>query len=352
MTVVLHAIDYAPQRPGSFIRAIENLVASLKDACGAHSVVVIPSEALRAPWTQQLRSAGADVVGTVRPGDLARTIRAANPQVIHTHFNGYIVSATLAALTRDCRVYWHVHSALPQLNFGVKRALRHMKFGMLARRTEKLFAVSGELADTLVREGVPESRIRIIENGIDVEYFRPPSLHERASARAALGLSGRERAVLFFGRDAHVKGADVLAAALSRSNERMTLLCADAPASVIGLFDRTSRILDLGPLQDVRRVLWAADLLAMPSRLEGLPLGLLEARATELPAAVSSIAAFDAFAAQDEGTVQARGNDAPAFAEALQTAARLTRAPLNGGLRRRYSVQRWCEHVLEAYGAL
>ncbi|HLM67761.1 MAG TPA: glycosyltransferase family 4 protein, partial [Longimicrobium sp.] len=122
---------------------------------------------------------------------------------------------------------------------------------------------------------------------------------ERAEARRALGWTDERPAVVFVGAlGDRRKGFDTLFAA-------WTALCADAGwearlavvgaggelgawrrrAAEAGLGDRVEF---LGFQPDVRRVLWAADALASPTRYEAFGLAVQEALCCGLPALVSA----------------------------------------------------------------
>ncbi len=347
---VLHALDYPAEKPGSFIAGIEALALRLQVDHRVRSVVALPLHALSKPWSRRLTDRGIVTIGTSSYSQVMHSIRLYKPAVIHAHFSGYTVPATLAALARESKVFWHVHSKLEPPRSALKRAARMMKFAGLARRTDRVFAVSSALCPSLVAAGIAPDKISVVANGVDFEYFREPSDEERRHARHFFGIRENERTMLFFGRDGHVKGADFLAAALRERPEPVTVLCVASPAAVTGLLPPHVRVIDAGTLQDVRPAMWAADALAMPSRTEGLPLALLEARGSGLPAVVSQIDAFDRFASQDRATVRAVAQDPRAFADALFAQFGTARVALPPALRQAHSLATWANRIIEAYG--
>jgi glycosyltransferase involved in cell wall biosynthesis len=149
--------------------------------------------------------------------------------------------------------------------------------------------------------GVNPDSGHFVYYGADAERFRPPSAEERAEARRALGWDDDRPAVCFVGAlGDRRKGFDTLFSAWAR-------LCADPAwdarlavvgtggeldawrwrAAAAGLGDR---IAFLGFQSDVRRVLWAADALAAPTRYEAYGLAVQEALCCGLPALVSAAA--------------------------------------------------------------
>lgn len=138
-----------------------------------------------------------------------------------------------------------------------------------------------------------------VHYGTDPERFRPPAADERGEARRALGWADDRPTVVFVGAlGDRRKGFDTLFAA-------WRMLCADAAwdarlavvgsggeleawrsrAAAAGVADRIDF---LGFQADVRRVLWAADALASPTRYEAFGLAVQEAICCGLPAIVSA----------------------------------------------------------------
>jgi glycosyltransferase involved in cell wall biosynthesis len=147
--------------------------------------------------------------------------------------------------------------------------------------------------------GAAPEAVHVAYYGADADRFRPPSDAERAEARWALGWTDARPVVAFVGAlGDRRKGFDTLFAAWAA-------LCADPAwdarlavagaggeleawrrrAAEAGLADR---IAFLGFQQDVRRLLWAADALASPTRYEAYGLAVQEALCCGLPALVSA----------------------------------------------------------------
>jgi glycosyltransferase involved in cell wall biosynthesis len=147
--------------------------------------------------------------------------------------------------------------------------------------------------------GADADRTHFVHYGTDPDRFHPPAAGERAEARRALGWTDDRPAVVFVGAlGDRRKGFDTLFAA-------WTELCADAAwdgrLAVVGAGGELDawrrraadagvgeRMEFLGFQPDVRRVLWAADVLASPTRYEAYGLAVQEALCCGLPALVSA----------------------------------------------------------------
>lgn len=143
-----------------------------------------------------------------------------------------------------------------------------------------------------------QAKVRVIPNGVDTVPLE--TTDRRRSAKVKLGFPPATDLCLYVGTVNYRKGIDVFLRAAS-------LLGALAPvrfvvvgkivaneASVrtmirsLGLHERV-RLDGFIDESDMRTYLQAADLLAIPSRLEGLPITLLEAFANGLPVVASDI---------------------------------------------------------------
>ncbi|XUJ32757.1 glycosyltransferase family 4 protein [Bradyrhizobium japonicum] len=143
-----------------------------------------------------------------------------------------------------------------------------------------------------------KSRIAKVYGGVDTVHFRPPSDAERRDARAKFGVADGEFMCLLAARLAWVKGHDLLIKAARKIRDSASSSPIDIKCYFVGSggAEREKEIKSfayagekdkdtfkfLGFMGDVREILWAADVFALPSRFEGFPLGVAEAMATGL----------------------------------------------------------------------
>lgn len=218
----------------------------------------------------------------------------------------------------------------------------------MAAETDMLFVANSALVARELRAhlNLPESRIRVIENGVDLARFRPPSPDERTAARNALGIAPDAPLVAFVGSGFERKGAFVLAEALKRPEAR-------GIHAVIAGADRTldrlrreaastplaGRVTVLGGVSDVHPVLAAADLLALPSLYDPMPNAALEALAAGLPVLVTPDTGIaDAVGETGAGLVVSRDPDDVAAALARILGARGAMAAAALSLRPRFDI--------------
>jgi glycosyltransferase involved in cell wall biosynthesis len=141
---------------------------------------------------------------------------------------------------------------------------------------------------------VPDSRLVTIENGVEI----PEELPERNAARRTLSLAPDTPVVVTVGRLARQKAPENFlqaAASVIREVPRVRfLVVGDGPlrSYLQALVERlgiTHSVQFLGFRDDVPLILRAADIFALFSRWEGLPLTILEAMAAERPVVATAV---------------------------------------------------------------
>ncbi len=230
-------------------------------------------------------------------GALVRLIRARRIALLHAHDYKSLAFATLASARSGCPVVATYHG-------DTRITLRVRGWEALARGlgnlTRGVAAVSRPLAAELGR-WVRFAPVRHVPNGIAIPPRVDPD--ERATARAHLGLDGPTVAVI--GRLSPEKGHPVLLDALERMRSRPALLVAgDGPLKQLWESAAAQhRIRLLGPVDDVRPIYAASDMVVLPSRTEGLPLVALEAMASGIPLVASAVGALPELCAGGAGVL-------------------------------------------------
>ena len=228
--------------------------------------------------------------------------------VIQTHLLGAIDFLVLT-LRRPGRraVFWTVHNSQLELRpdqvpgarwlLRAKRWTYRVLYGVLGRRVDGFIAVSAESADAIRRlYRPPRDRLASIPNGVDTARF--PAAVDRARVRRELGLADDVLLAIVVAKLLPQKGHGVLLAALPSvlaAVPRLHVLLAgdgalrDELAAAIQDQGLAGRVLLLGERADVAALLAASDLFVLPSLWEGLPMALLEAMASRVPAVASRV---------------------------------------------------------------
>lgn len=236
-------------------------------------------------------------------------------------------------------------------------------------------SVSPALTARYLEAGLPAGRIREIPNGVDAARFSPPSAAERQALRRQLHLPEDRPIVLFVGVMMPDKQPHVLLEAWLQMRRATGLLStlvfvgASNPKLyelADGLADRVRATADdsgLGgdvlfvpPTPAVEDYFRAADVFAMPSAREGLPIVLLEAMACGLPVVASDLpGSTDTMIESGGNGLLVPSGDAAALADALALllSQPATAAAMAAKARRtvedRYTIEHVAGQWLDAY---
>lgn len=204
-----------------------------------------------------------------------------------------ILMLLAGALLRVKRRVYLCHGLRYEGLSGTKRALLIRAERLMGALSTEVVAVSHSVRQGLINCGVPERKVIVLgsgsPNGVDTDFFSPPSVAERKIVRSRLGLNDDKFVILFVGRLTFDKGIRFLSA-LVEGHEHRRLLVAGRPEPVSDddrlVLDNLRKLPNVSLLamrDDVRDLCRAADVLILPTLREGLPTVVIEASATGLP---------------------------------------------------------------------
>jgi glycosyltransferase involved in cell wall biosynthesis len=237
----------------------------------------------------EMRPGLADPRGLLR---LLRFLQRFRPGVVHSH----LFHANL--LARVARLLWPAPVVISTLHSVAEsgrssenprwRDLAYRLTGPLADRT--VAVCEAVAARHVAARAVTRRKLRVIPNGVDVEVFRA-SGESRTRWREKLGLRD-EFTWLAAGRLMWKKDYPALLGALASLGGGTLLIAGEGPqeaelrslASGLGIAPRF-----LGRVEDMPGLMSAADGLVLSSRVEGLPMVLLEAASCGLPAVATDV---------------------------------------------------------------
>lgn len=157
---------------------------------------------------------------------------------------------------------------------------------------KRTIAISQEIYRVLEQDfKVQKEKIDIIYNGVDENFFVPPSEDQRQKARSKFNLTESDFVMCEIARLTSVKRQDVLiraAHALKSSGRNVKVLLAGTGEREAHLREM---IRDFGLEHDIqlcgyqlsREVIWASDINVLPSTVEGFPIVVVEAMLCGVP---------------------------------------------------------------------
>ena len=320
----------------------ENTLATMLalEAAGYAGSLAVGVAASDAASVNDARRRGAtlhDVPGLGRevgPRDAAalvrlwRLMRAQQPAIVHTHTSKAGFIGRLAARLAGVPVVIHQpHGHIFYGYYGPRRTAFYVALERLAARwTDRIVTLTERGIDEHLARGIGErAQYRAVPSGVPTAELRAAA-PTRGVARARLRLPDDAFVVVGLGRFVPVKGFDVLITALptlaAAVPSTCVLLVGDGPERVAleaqaGRLGVRDRLRFTGVTPDIAVCLAAADVLAAPSRNEGMGRALVEGMALGLPVVGSEVGGIPAVIADGETGWLVPPGDAAALAEAL-----------------------------------
>jgi glycosyltransferase involved in cell wall biosynthesis len=238
---------------------------------------------------------------------LVQLMRRLDPDVVHTTlWEADVLGRLAATATRRPVIGTFANSSYGAAQFddpAVSRAklrLAQLIDFVTERLAVRYHAVSEQVAaDMSARMRLPRDRISVIPRARQRDVLGDRSDSRRHAVRASLGIGAEQTIVLAIGRQEYQKGLDVLvdaASVLVNSGRDLTVLIAgrhgrasDDLASQVAGHGLSDVVRFLGSRTDVPDLIVAADLVAVPTRVEGLPGAVLEAMALECPVVATNL---------------------------------------------------------------
>lgn len=290
-----------PARPHPQLHGLRALIASAATthgvatavlnhvrACAASGIevtVASPGDGWLPVWSQELGARWVEVPFVKRPslGDLGRVaeLRALLHRfdLVHLHSSKAGTDGRLALLSSRLRppsIY--TPHGWPWLTGGRPAPLYRQVERQMARGADAIVAVSHEEQAMGARVlGPSGQKLRVIESGVDTTQFRPDG--PTAAVRDA-------PVIVCAGRLTRAKGQSTLVRALThlRHRDAVLVLVGDGEdeanlRSLVASLWLDERVEFVGHVPDTAPWLRAADVVAVPSRWDGMSLALLEAMA-------------------------------------------------------------------------
>ena len=232
--------------------------------------------------------------------ELVRLIRRERPAIVHTHTSKAGFIGRLAAVI--ARAPAVIHQPHGHIFYGYYSPRRTAVFTALerqaARWTDRIITLTDRGAQEHLARGIGRAEQYVaVPSGVPTAELRaaaPP----RGEARARLGLDPDAFIVVGLGRLVAIKGFDLLARALPAvvaqiPSARVLLVGDGAERAHLGAIAASmgvaERLRMTGETTDVASYLAAADVVAVPSRNEGMGRVIVEAMALGLPVVATAV---------------------------------------------------------------
>ncbi|NOZ20764.1 MAG: glycosyltransferase [Planctomycetes bacterium] len=259
------------------------------------------------------KQAKCDVSALLRLITLMRRLR---PQVVHTWLFTSDAYGCAAALATSAPVIVSSRRSTDPWKGFVHRMVDRA-VGAFA---DAVIANSLAVRDVCIRSGVPEGKVALIRNGIDIGRFKP---RERGR-KGRLRVKGRRRVVGFAGRLVPEKGIACLLEAMdlvSRALPDVLLLVAgdgELRSELKARYHDSPHVGFLGHLDDMTDFYPVLDVLVLPSLWEGLPNAVVEAMACGVPVVATDVGGTGEIVRDGETGLLVPPRSAEALSDAIQ----------------------------------
>jgi len=295
---------------------------------------------------------------------LIQYLRREKPNIVHTHeFYAGTLGRTAAILARVPGIYWSLHNPDKWKGWAEKAV-----DWSLTQFTDTVVVNSAAVGDFAAGHGwIPDAKVQIVYNGIDLEPFR--NLPNRSAARATLELAADVPVIGTVGRLTRQKGHLYLIEAAARLLPRWPKLrivivggpghpsesCQEQVIAAVEKAGLQECVLFTGMRNDVPDILPALDVFVFPSEFEGFGLAAVEAMAAGLPVVASGVDGLKEVVANQVTGLLVPPKDSAALAQAI---AQILKSPQTGaqmgaaGRRRArecFSAEGMTEHLESLY---
>lgn len=241
---------------------------------------------------------------------LARALRRIKPDVLHVHLTYATIIGSVAGWLAGCPVVASIHNTQTVLDPGMRGKVLHLLENLAIRLFVDRVIFVGSVASDANRHRFGSIPMVTIDNV--VEPADPRLAARRDALRASLQADPDDIVVLSTARLHPTKNIGNLLqafASVHRRHPRARLwICGAGPlagelADQAAALQLGDAVRFLGGRDDVAALLQAADIFALSSDVEGLPLALLEAMAAGLPVVATAVGSVPDYVDSDVGLI-------------------------------------------------
>jgi glycosyltransferase involved in cell wall biosynthesis len=198
---------------------------------------------------------------------------------------------------------------------------------LLLKRCDRLFGCGAAVRQALIdNEGLPESRVEVIYNGVDLKALSKPTPGARERIRAEFGYSAKDFVAVQVARLHELKDHQTALKAVDEARHKIPglrlLLAGDGDQR--SAIEQTIRERGLeqtvtlaGTRKDIADLLSASDVFLLSSISEGIPLTVIEAMAARRPVVSTAVGGLPELIEHGVSGMLAPSGDASSLAASL-----------------------------------
>jgi glycosyltransferase involved in cell wall biosynthesis len=213
-------------------------------------------------------------------------------QILHAHLAfGPAFVATLMGklLNKKVIVKLGGSNAIGDIQASMKTWRGRIRLNAIRKWADVIIALTNVMRDEAIQAGIPASRIRLIDNGIDSQSYKSSTL-EKEKAKKIIN-SEDNTLILFVGRLDPVKSLptiiEAMKIAITTQPTLKLIIVGDGPQKrslekLVNALSLHDYVEFTGNKTDIKAYLQASDIFVLPSLTEGISNALLEAMASSI----------------------------------------------------------------------
>ncbi len=244
--------------------------------------------------------------------EIRRLVKTLRPDIVHLNSTKAGILGSFACIGLKCKVIFTAHGFrfLEPLPFASKMFYLALEKVASSYRDFIIAVSDADKKAALENNLISENKIQTIHNGIEQIQF-----YDKDTAKTELGIPKHKKVIGVIANNYPTKGVDLLEKAIKTNPLEGTIV------AVIGQGFETKKsddhIIYLGYKKNAAQYLKTFDILALPSRKEGMPFVLLEAMQAGLPILATNVGGV-AEALGDAG-VLIQAEDPGALAQGIES---------------------------------
>lgn len=252
---------------------------------------------------------------------ITKLIESEQADIVHLHGYSAANFGRIAAKLKGVPNIVHEHAVL------TVQPHQYIADKLLARLTDVAIAVSDYVKDFMIHSrSVPQQKIRIIGNGIQLDKYRTLDEKQKQAKRHELGIEDNVKIIGTVTRLREEKGNEYLIRALPMVVEQgvdfILLIVGDGPLrgeleALVKDLGLQSFVRFLGFRSDVPALLSLFDVQVIPSLTEGFPLCMAEAMAAENAIVASEVGGMKEIGREGETVLFSPSKDSQSLAEKI-----------------------------------
>ncbi|MFC2062001.1 glycosyltransferase family 4 protein [Elusimicrobiota bacterium] len=246
-------------------------------------------------WLKYLKREICPVYDVFAIIEIYRLIRKVEPDILHLHSSKAGLAGRIAGRMAGVKkIYYQPHGIVFYGYFSrIKSLLILLTERIMAKHADRIIALAQKAKEEFLeyKVGKPE-QYRVIENGIDIEQFKPSSSEEKAEIRKEFGISQEDIVFGMSGRLVKLKGHNFFIDAFEKLSEEHSNVkglivgggdCLESLKKDVANRNLDDGVIFTGYRSDIPRVLQCMDVLVQPSIVEGFGMAIIEANACAIP---------------------------------------------------------------------